>query len=237
MSSDPLEDDRLIYDPKRKRLIFDPTPRGLPKYPSGLQNVLLRRSDRLGEVVYPIADKSHELLLRTVAVARAIEANPDSDDPVIEAMLQRNLDDAKWLAEESRSLVEEKRHLFEFYPGNPVTIFSNAKELKLTDGAILPPGRLLLDVTDATLSQVKEIWPSVYWKQIIQEEKGNSQKRMPGRPPGPATEKTRHWVGLSRTIGEKKALNRFKKKLGRWQGNWIAGYQWWYRNVRRHLNK
>jgi hypothetical protein len=92
------------------------------------------------------------------------------------------------------------------------------------------PGRLYLDVTDATLADVQHIWTYVDLMQRTMP--GSTTKRRQGRAPGAHSSEVSRWIARAQEIGEAAALVEFKAEGDGARGDWQRRYQWWYRRVR-----
>lgn len=103
---------------------------------------------------------------------------------------------------------------------------------------IFRPNRIYLDVTEATIDQVREGWPIVEWHQCRLAARGRLQKRPPGRPQGSISKKVAYWVARAKEIGEQAAREEYKQSQGWKAGEWIKEYQWWRRRVHPYfINK
>ena len=126
--------------------------------------------------------------------------------------------------------------LFDRYPGIPVDCYETPANTDPVPTDWVRPGRRYLDVTDATLADVKRFWTFMEWRHKAGRRDGSTKARARGRQLGRSANAAR-WIERANEVGESAAREEYRseclgdrRKFGR--GEWPPFAQWWTRNVR-----
>jgi hypothetical protein len=123
------------------------------------------------------------------------------------------------------------------YPSNPTRIFAGG----LIEGGKadqpMRANRIYLDVTEATLDQVKEFWTIVEVAKDRGRELGLPAGKPRGAPRGPRKGgEVERWVRRGLETDDDTAYAEFKAYTIETEGSWTPkDYQWWRRCVRPRL--
>ena len=202
-----------------------PPPGGAPKWPRRLLKAEQDTSRRLDEILGPLLSRVEQL-----------RAEVERDDGELQPDAVRR--EVAMLARELYSTLAQKRaELLDLFPGNPVGILNTSDRAPGDFATWFRPNRVYLDVTDANLDHVDQIWPVVQLDQAELRERGLTTKRAPGRPPLENEVVAEHWRRRVREIGETAAREEFKEQhrpnypRKEWQTEWARLSQWWRRHV------
>jgi hypothetical protein len=117
------------------------------------------------------------------------------------------------------------------WPGNLVWLLYSPPGSSLR----MLPHRIYLDVTDAQLKDVRDVWTLVEWHQASLALDGHSQKRPRGNLRGPRSPKVRRLVARAKEIGEATARDEYLAQFPSEHGHRRLERDWWKRTVSPHI--
>jgi hypothetical protein len=123
------------------------------------------------------------------------------------------------------------------FNGNPVGLLQTGDSIPDELRGSLKPWRLYLDVTDARLEDVQEIWTLVEWRQAILRENGLVRKRARGAPTGPRDQDVKKWVARAMEAGVEVARAEYMDQCGKGTGERMLAAKRWREVIRPHLQK
>jgi hypothetical protein len=138
------------------------------------------------------------------------------------------------IVERATSAIHEHAREFALFPDNPVDVW----ETQERHAVPFRPHRIYLDVTDAKLEQVREIWTLVEYKKSLLRQYGLSRTAGRGKKGNSKDVWVTRWVQRAEEIGERAALAEYRQEeCGPGRGQWQAAYARWHRRIRPFLHK